>query len=42
VIHWTVAKTDNVNVYPLLSRLIGVTPLKNDGDPKTLADLIAL
>lgn len=34
-----IPQTDNVNVYPLLARLIGVTPLKNDGDPKLLADL---
>ncbi len=33
------AKTDNVNVYPLLARLAGVTPLANDGDPRALADL---
>jgi predicted AlkP superfamily pyrophosphatase or phosphodiesterase len=29
---------DNVDVYPLLARLIGVTPLPNDGQ---LADLAA-
>ncbi len=28
-----------MNVYPLLARLAGVTPLANDGDPKALADL---
>lgn len=27
---------DNVDLYPLLARLIGVTPLPNDGDPRTL------
>jgi hypothetical protein len=28
---------DNVDVYPLLARITGVTPQKNDGDPATLA-----
>lgn len=28
---------DNVDVYPLLARLIGVKPLRSDGDPATLA-----
>ena len=27
---------DNVDVYPLLARLLGVTPADNDGDPSTL------
>jgi len=27
---------DNVDVYPLLARLLGVTPLDNDGNPQTL------
>jgi len=36
----TVATFDNVNVYALLARLTGVTPLANDGDPKVLTDLL--
>jgi predicted AlkP superfamily pyrophosphatase or phosphodiesterase len=32
---------DNVDVYPLLARLIGITPKASDGDPQTLAKLIA-
>lgn len=28
---------DNVDVYPLLARLVGVTPRPNDGDPAALA-----
>lgn len=35
------AKFDNVDVYPMLARLIGVTPRPNDGDPATLAALLA-
>lgn len=31
----TVAPFDNVDVYPLLARLIGVEPAPNDGDPHT-------
>lgn len=31
---------DNVDVYPLLARLIGVTPLASDGDPETLAGVV--
>ena len=31
---------DNVDVYPLLARLIGVTPLPSDGDPATLDALL--
>ncbi len=27
---------DNVDVYPLLARLVGVTPVENDGNPQTL------
>ncbi len=27
---------DNVDVYPLLARLVGITPRENDGDPQTL------
>ncbi len=30
-------KLDNVDVYPLLARLIGIVPLANDGDAGTLA-----
>jgi predicted AlkP superfamily pyrophosphatase or phosphodiesterase len=30
----------NVDVYPLLARLLGVTPLPGDGDPKALAGLV--
>ncbi|KAF0186549.1 MAG: alkaline phosphatase family protein [Hyphomonadaceae bacterium] len=33
----TVPTFDNVNVYPLLAGLIGVTPDANDGDPAVLA-----
>jgi len=33
------ATADNVDVYPLLARLIGITPLASDGDPATLASL---
>lgn len=34
------AKFDNVDLYPMLAGLIGVTPLPNDGNPATLAPLI--
>ena len=27
---------DNVDVYPLLARLLGIAPQPNDGDPRTL------
>ena len=37
--HRTVPVTDNVNVYPLVAKLIHVKPLANDGDPKALAAL---
>jgi predicted AlkP superfamily pyrophosphatase or phosphodiesterase len=33
----TLPAFDNVDVYPLLARITGVTPQKNDGDPATLA-----
>ncbi len=32
----TLAGFDNVDLYPMLARLIGVTPAENDGDPETL------
>jgi predicted AlkP superfamily pyrophosphatase or phosphodiesterase len=32
---------DNVDVYPLLARLVGVTPVDNDGDPATLLPALA-
>ena len=32
---------DNVDVYPLLARLLGITPLANDGDPKLAARALA-
>ena len=32
---------DNVDVYPLLARLIGVAPLPGDGNPATLDGLLA-
>lgn len=35
------ARFDNVDLYPMLARLIGVTPRANDGDPATLAPLLA-
>jgi len=35
------AKFDNVDLYSMLAGLIGVPPLPNDGDPATLAPLIA-
>jgi predicted AlkP superfamily pyrophosphatase or phosphodiesterase len=35
------AKFDNVDLYPMLARLIGVAPLPNDGDAATLAPLLA-
>ena len=35
------AKFDNVDLYPMLARLIGVAPLPNDGDAATLAPLFA-
>jgi predicted AlkP superfamily pyrophosphatase or phosphodiesterase len=31
---------DNVDVYPMLARLIGVTPQPNDGDASTLANAL--
>ena len=33
----TLPAFDNVDVYPLLARLLGITPRPNDGDPATLA-----
>jgi predicted AlkP superfamily pyrophosphatase or phosphodiesterase len=35
-----VAAFDNVDVYPLLARLIGVTPLASDGNAATLAAVV--
>lgn len=35
-----VATFDNVDVYPLLARLIGVAPLTSDGDAETLAGVL--
>lgn len=32
----TLPPFDNVDVYPLLARLIGITPASNDGNPRTL------
>jgi len=32
---------DNVDVYPLLARLVGVEPLEHDGDPRTLLPALA-
>jgi predicted AlkP superfamily pyrophosphatase or phosphodiesterase len=32
---------ENVDVYPLLARLIGVTPAENDGNPRTLLPALA-
>ena len=32
---------DNVDVYPLLARLVGVTPHPSDGNPATLAGILA-
>ena len=36
------APFDNVDVYPLLARLIGVAPHPNDGNPATLAPILRL
>lgn len=33
----TLAAFDNVDVYPMLARIAGVTPEKNDGNPATMA-----
>lgn len=33
----TLPAFDNVDVYPLLARLVGVEPVPNDGDPRTFA-----
>ena len=35
------ARFDNVDLYPMLARLIGVAPQPNDGDAATLAPLLA-
>jgi len=32
-----IGEIDNVDVYPLLARLLGIAPLPNDGDPAALA-----
>ena len=32
---------ENVDVYPLLARLVGVTPVENDGNPRTLLPALA-
>lgn len=32
---------DNVDVYPILARLIGIQPLASDGNPATLAPILA-
>jgi predicted AlkP superfamily pyrophosphatase or phosphodiesterase len=37
--HRTLPATDNVNVYPMVAKLIHVKPLANDGDPAILAAL---
>ncbi len=37
----TLSTFDNVDVYPLLAKLIGIRPEPNDGDATTLAKLIA-
>ncbi|WP_304561015.1 alkaline phosphatase family protein [Sphingomonas immobilis] len=34
-------KFDNVDLYPMLARLVGVAPLPNDGNAATLAPLLA-
>ena len=34
------AQFDNVDVYPLLARVIGIVPRANDGNPATLAPLL--
>ena len=31
---------DNVDVYPMLARLVGIVPLKNDGDRRTMTRLL--
>lgn len=35
------ASFDNVDVYPMLARLIGIQPVSGDGDPVALAGLLA-
>ncbi|WP_119717578.1 alkaline phosphatase family protein [Cognatilysobacter tabacisoli] len=37
----TLPAFDNVDVYPLLARLVGVAPVPNDGDPRTLAPALS-
>lgn len=32
---------DNVDLYPLLAKLLGITPAPNDGDPRTLAPVVS-
>lgn len=36
-----IAAFDNVDVYPLLARLIGIAPAPNDGNPRTLLPILA-
>jgi predicted AlkP superfamily pyrophosphatase or phosphodiesterase len=38
--HLTVPVFDNINVYSLLTKLTGVTPLPNAGDPAATADML--
>lgn len=35
-----IAPFDNVDVYPMLAGLVGVTPRKNDGNPRTLRPIL--
>lgn len=38
----TLPTFDNVSVYPLLARLLGVTPAENDGDLRDVADALTI
>ena len=37
---WRLPVFDNVDVYPLLARLVGVEPVENDGDPAVLLEAL--
>ena len=37
----TLPAIDNVDVYPMLATITGLTPQKNDGDPAALAPALS-
>jgi predicted AlkP superfamily pyrophosphatase or phosphodiesterase len=38
--HLTVPVLDNINVYPLLTKLLGIRPPRNDGNPQVTAGML--